>query len=208
MSNKSSPAAARAASFLSDGRYTGSLTQPIFVAKLPQKVEQHKLRTQAPSGSSDGVSPLRDPEHSLRSGATITNTHSGLVCQRRKPLSHHQYTSAHLSGETECYTTHHSSSNDIQPSHDITPSSPLHDSTAYFAIAPPSSSSSSSTADDSGYDSASDAPPGASVSRTNRRNRQNKSARDSPASSLSCVMKPIRMRKREQMGSPDGAHQQ
>ena len=208
MSNKTSPTAAGAASFSSDGRYKESLTPAIFVANLPQKVEQHKLRTQAPSGSSDGVSPLRDHEHSLRSGATATNIYSGLVCQRGNPLSHHQYTSARPSGESRCYRTHPSSSNDIQPSHDITPSNPLYDSTAYFATAPPSSAPSSSTADDSGYDSTSDVPLGAPAFRTDRRNRRNKSTRDSSASSLSCVMKPIRMRKRDQRGNPDEAHQQ
>lgn len=214
MSNKTSSVAPGAASPVSDRRHTDSSTTRTSVAELSHQFERHNLRTQAPSPCSACISPLRGPERSLQSGATPTNMYSNVVRQQRTTLSRHQRTSADLGktsslaedvpyGESQRYRTYLPLSNDQSSdtsrelsSYNLTTSNPLHDSTAYFPVASPSPSSSSSTADDSGYDSADDAHPYTSAYRTDRGSRRNVSTRESSAASHTCVMKPVRVRKR------------
>lgn len=216
MSNETSPVAPGAAPCLSDGRYTDFLTRRNSVARLSQRFKQHNFRTRASSPWLYGTSPLRAPEHSLQSGTTIPNIHPNDVHQGRNTLSCDECTSAHLtkisalaedmmSGENQHHRAHSHSSIVVQSSsyssgqlssYNIIPSKPLHDSTVYFVVAPPSLSPASTTADDSGYDSADDAPPNTSASRIDRRIRRKVSTRDTSVASDTCVIKPIRMRKR------------
>ena len=205
----------QAASTPSSEHYPSSPSTHLSVAELSQLFDQHSVQARAQSPYSDDFSHLRDSEHSVYSGPTSPNNHSNLVRQRRN-ITRHQCTSAHLPrisalvedmlrDGSHCYTTTHPSSSNCNqpphsspglPSYNTISSDPLYNPTTNFATT--SFPSSSSSADDSGYDSASDVPPHHhAYRRTDRRKRRNGSTTDLSAATHTCVLKQIRMRKRD-----------
>lgn len=227
MSRESSPVAPGAAVSLFDRRSADSLTPRKSIAALSLSFEQRSRRTQPSPPYPNGISPLGDADNSLRTEAITTIMDSNLVRQGQKALSRHQHTPTNQMnippyaegmrpGNSLSNRTHQTSSSLIQsshlhgeiPLHSIIPSKPLNDSTAYIVVSPPLSPSSRSTEDDSGYDSAYDAPSCSSASRTDRRVRRNMTTKDSSAKLHICVTKPIRMRTREERRDPEKALQQ